>query len=219
MKPIQLAAALSLLATLSSQAAIVITGVMSSSAHPASSTSNDDWFELTNTGTTAVDVSGWSWDDSSNSPGSAPFGALLTTIGAGESVILTGEAIGTEAGWLTSWGNPTVRVFAYGGTTFQGLGSGGDTIFIYDQSNALVTSVTFSTATQGFSFEWDGSGNSLGLSVLGENGAYRASTDGSTVVTGAGLDIASPGFAVIPEPSAALLLGVAGLGAFIRRRK
>src|SRR5262245_3354381 len=45
-----------------------------------------DWFELTNFGSTAVNISGWTMDDDSNNPNSA----LLTgvaTIAPGESVI------------------------------------------------------------------------------------------------------------------------------------
>jgi hypothetical protein len=219
-KTLRLIPALVLLGTLHSTASIVITEVMSSSGHPSASGSNDDWFEITNTGTTAVSTTFWSWDDNTNTPGTSSLAGLIS-IAAGESVIVTGEAIGAEAAWQASW-NTDVRVLNLGGTSFQGLGSGGDSVTIYDgaNANAILASVTFGNATQGFSFEWDTNGNPLGLSVIGENGAYRAATDGSTVTLGPGIDVGSPGIVVVPEAStSALLLGFAGFAAFIRRRK
>ncbi len=52
-----------MVATGSAQAAIVIT-----EAHPTGSSSSTyaaDWFELTNTGNTDVDITGWRVDDNS----------------------------------------------------------------------------------------------------------------------------------------------------------
>ena len=77
----------------------------------------------------------------------------------------------------------------------QGLGGSGDEINIWDSSASnLILSVSFGAATEGFSFQWDTSGNSLGLSTNGLNGAYSN-----------GNDIASPG-SVIPEPSTYALI-------------
>ncbi|MBC8040003.1 MAG: lamin tail domain-containing protein [Opitutaceae bacterium] len=201
------------------QAAIVITEVMSSSAHTGTgNTSNGDWFELTNTGASAVDLTGWSWDDSTGLAGSANFGSV-TSISAGQSIIFGEETVGFESAWIADWGTSGVTVINLGGTVFQGLGSTGDSVIIYNASSVVVTSVTFGTATAGFTFEWDTSGQSLALSVLGENGAFRASFDGKTSGEGPGLDIGSPGFAAVPEPSTfAAFTGAAALGlAFCRR--
>lgn len=201
------------------QAAIVITEVMSSSAHTAG-TNNGDWFELTNTGLSAVNITGWSWDDADNvaNPDQGTFGGI-TSIGAGQSIVFTAETLGEEAAWITDWGLSGVTVVNLGGGIFQNFSSTitGDALYIYDNNDALVTSVTFGLATTGSTFEWDTNGNTLGLSIIGQNGAFQAVENGQTANAGSGLDIGSPGFA-IPEPSTALL-GAFGLLALLRRRR
>ena len=46
-----------------------------------------DWFEVTNTGTTAVDITGWKIDDNSNAFGSAVALRGVTSIAAGKSAV------------------------------------------------------------------------------------------------------------------------------------
>ncbi len=196
-------------------AAIVITEVMSSSAH-SGGTNNGDWFEITNTGPTAVDITGWSWDDDSATPGVSNFGSL-TSIPAGASVIVSEETVGAEASFKSAWGIPSTTVVNLGSTVFVGLGSGGDQVNIFDSSNTLVTGVSFGTATSGYSFEWDTSGNPLGLSVIGENGAFQAVSNGQNTGLGPGVDVGSPGTA-IPEPASLAALGLLTIAGLRRRR-
>ena len=65
MKPIVLASFLA--ATLSVHADLVITEVMPDSQHPTLVSPNPDadgdWWELTNTGNAAVDLTNYKWDD------------------------------------------------------------------------------------------------------------------------------------------------------------
>lgn len=76
-------------------------------------------------------------------------------------------------------------------------------------SAAVVANVAFGASTAGVTFEWDASGASLGLSVVGEHGAKLSSYGG----------VGSPGTIGVPEPETALL-GLAALGRlFIRRRR
>lgn len=195
------------------RAAIVITEVMSASSHDTpnatiTSTANDDWFELTNTGPITVSLAGWSWDDESAIPGVAGFGSI-TSIGPGESIILTGEASGTAEGWRSAWGvGDSVQVATLTDGGFQGLSANGDKVYIFDNTNAVVTFVSFGTATEGTTFEWDRAGNSLGLSVVGENGAFKAASNGWSTSPGPGSDIGSPGVAVapVPEPRTVVML-------------
>jgi hypothetical protein len=212
-KNVTLAALVTAVLAIPSHAQLRITEVMSSSAH-GGGTNNEDWFELTNTGAGALSLVGFSWDDNSNTPGSAFLGGI-TSIAAGQSIIFTGEPLGGEASWISNWGLSGVTVVNLGGTGFQNFGAGGDALNIYDSGNALVTSVTFGTATSGFSFEWDTNGVSLGLSAIGQNGAFQAVDNGSG---GPGVDVGSPGTAV-PEPSTWALLILGCLGAFVLHRK
>ncbi|HMB96353.1 MAG TPA: lamin tail domain-containing protein, partial [Tepidisphaeraceae bacterium] len=127
------------------KAALVITEVMSSSSHPGG-TSNADWFELTNTGGSAFSLTGFSWDDNTETPGSAHFGSI-SSIAAGASVVITGETVGAEAAFRSDWGiDPSVQLVNLGSTEFQSLSSTSDEVNIYNASNTLVTSVTLGAA-------------------------------------------------------------------------
>lgn len=214
-----------LLATSSTHAAIVITEVMSSSGH-AGGSGNGDWFELYNTGATAVDLTGWSWDDNTVTPGSHSLGSI--SIAAGGYVVVVDENATLISNWVNDvWGITGSNFVVVNNTAagFSGLGSGGDAINIYDSSSTLVTSVTFGTATAGSSFEWNILGNSLDVSVAGENGAYVALLDGNDnaaddnpLLYGPGSDIASPGSAV-PEPGISSLLLLGAAAGILRRRR
>lgn len=215
MRALLIAALSSLLCLPCARAAIFITEVMSNSAHPGG-TSNGDWFELTNTGTLSVNISGWSWDDDSNTPGTAGFGAL-TMIDPGQSIVVVRETAGQEAAWASDWGISGVTLVNVGaGTGVPDFSVSGDTLFVYDNTNAQVATVTFGASTEGFSFEWDGFGNPLGLSVNGENGAIQAASNGAS---GSGVDVGSPGVAQIPEPSRVLLFLFGSLSLTVRRRQ
>lgn len=199
---------LMVLLPMASRADLIITEVMSASSH-TNSVSNGDWWELHNSGPSAIDLTSYSWDDNSVTPGSADFNGI--TINAGESIIIGQETVGQEAAWLTAWGLAGVTVINLGNTEFQNFSSAGDEIHLYDPLSVEVTSVTFGTASSGFSFEWDASGNSLGLSVNGENGAFQADNS-----SGGGPDIGSPG-TVIPEPATMAMLSLGGALAGARR--
>jgi hypothetical protein len=208
----RIAAVVTMLLSMSfmSRAQLRITEVMSSSSH-ANTSVNGDWWELYNSGASAIDLTGYSWDDNTVTPGSADFNGL--TIGPGQAIVIVQENIGAEQTWKDLWGISGITVLNLGNTEFQNFSSGGDEVHLYNPSSIEIASVSFGAATSGYSFEWDSAGNSLGLSVLGENGAFQATLD-----AGGGPDIASPGVvSVIPEPSAFTLLALGGLVLIGRR--
>ena len=104
------------------------------------------------------------------------------------AICLIGHHPGTSQ-VVRVYGKETFLPFGPTGDDFSGLGSSGDSIFIWDSSENLIVSISFGPAVEGFSFQWDTNGTYLGLSSLGINGAISN-----------GNDIASPGVA-IPEPS------------------
>ncbi|HLB75271.1 MAG TPA: lamin tail domain-containing protein, partial [Sedimentisphaerales bacterium] len=171
-------------------AQLAITEIMSQSAH--NSPTACDWWELTNTGPSSVNLTGYSWDDDHQRPGQNVFAGI--TIAAGESIIIRDVVAGAGDPWKADWGlGPEVHVYdpTYFSGAFSGLGSA-DGVFLYDTDSVLVASAAYPTRAVGFSDELAANGTSLGLSVVGENGAYRSAN--------ASPDVAAPGHAVQSEP-------------------
>jgi hypothetical protein len=187
-----------------------------------------DWFELTNIGSSAVDISGWRMDDSSLSFATARPLRGITTIGAGRSVILVeSDAAGAQdsmlrTAFLDTWFGDTspagLQIGFYGGAGV-GLGTGGDAVAIFDSGGSLRASVSFGASPAAVPFaSYDNAAALDGvtlsqLSSVGVNGAFLAA---------AGSEIGSPGFiAAVPEPEtyAMMLLGLGLVGAATRMRR
>ncbi len=154
-----------------------------------------DWFELTNTGTHSVDLTGWKMDDNSNDFNDAVPLAGVSSLAPGQSAVFvetettptrtTTDAF--EAAWFGSNVPVGFTIGTYGGSGV-GLSSGGDEVNIFDTLGDRVTGVTFGTSTTGVSFD-----NSAGLgdttatpptistlSATGTNGAFASATGGET---------------------------------------
>ena len=227
---------LSLLAALPSKAQIIITEADASGSAANNGGFNNgynqDWFELTNYGSSAVSISGWTMDDSHNSVSASVALSLLsgsTSIAAGKSVVFiedTGTtAAAVDTAFTTSWFGSTVpaglTLGNYGGGNV-GLSQSGDSVNIYNSTGVLQAGVTFGTSTAGVSFDnsvakltgTTGVGASdptlTTLSVNGVNGAFLSPT---------GHETGSPG--AVPEPSswALALLCAGGFVMLVRQQK
>ena len=192
-------------------AIIRVTEVMSSSGVGGTA----DWFELTNYGDAAIDISGWRMDDNSWSfassaalvpyaSGTAPAWTLLAP---GESaVFLETAAPATDLPvFQTFWNlgpnagnarNPKVASYIGTGLSFS---SGGDGVIVFRGDGSEVTRTSFGAATGGSTFFWsyDAAGvaatAALGtVSVPGLADAYATTTTPS--------NIGSPGIAVVATP-------------------
>lgn len=179
--------------TLPLAAQLRLTEVMPDSNHPSGPT-NGDWFEITNTGNSSVNIGGYSFDDSSPIPGRA--GQIFPShlIPAGGSVIVLREDTSTE--FRETWGIPaSTRIFTTDPSEvpeFPGLGSGGDSLFLFSPGSSIVDQYTFGAATKGSSFArfTDGAPVPGGVSVEGLFGAYTSDE--------ASEDVGSPGSAALP---------------------
>jgi hypothetical protein len=186
---------------------------------------NADWFELTNLGASAVPLSAWRMDDSSNAFASSVAMRGIASIAPGESVIfIESNASGTNDAALATafrdnWfaGSSSVQLGFYGGSGV-GLGTGGDGVTIFDAVGVSQASVSFGASPSGAPFAtFDNAAGLNGvaissLSAAGVNGAY---------LTTSGAQIGSPGaIAPIPEPGthAMLAAGLVLLGVASRRR-
>lgn len=129
-----------------SHAALLITEIMSSA------NSSADWFELTNTGSSAVTVTGYKMDDNSFNTANAVSLSGVTTIAAGESVIFVEGTSSTATTLRTLWGLPSsVQIGSYTGSGV-GLSASGDGVIVYDSSNSQQSKQQFGSATTGLSF-------------------------------------------------------------------
>jgi hypothetical protein len=127
------AAVLAVAVSFPAQANIVISEVApwSSGNSPVAA----DWFELTNTGSSAINISGWMMDDNSNSFVSAVALTGLSSIGAGQSAIFIEGTSSVNATFVSTWfGAKPPANLAIGNYSGSGVGlsTSGDAVNIYD---------------------------------------------------------------------------------------
>lgn len=133
-------------------------GVVVSEIHPAGSSASyaADWFEVTNTGPTTVDITGWKFDDNSNSFDNAVALRGITSLPPGASAIfLEGRPDATTDAWLianfpTAWfGSATppagTLIGTYGGSGV-GMSGSGDAVNLFNAAGARVTGISFGAA-------------------------------------------------------------------------
>ncbi len=190
-----------------------------------------DWFELTNTGSTAVNISGWTMDDDSGNPNSALL-AGINSINANESVVFLelaggGNATTLKNNFINTWFNGVLPSGLQIGTYTQGVAGGvglsatADAVNIYNGvAGTLQARVTFGASDASSPFQTFNNAAGLNnaaistLSVVGVNGAFTALNSATQV--------GSPGRIAAPVPEAdsyAMLLAGLGFMGFISRRR
>lgn len=222
-KQLALAAALATVCAPTAFAQIFITEVAPWGS--GNSTYLVDWFELTNTGASAVDITGWKVDDDTNLFTSA--GALrnVTSVAPGQSVVFLDVPIGSEAAkqaaFTSAWfGGSVPSNFAFGFYNGAGgLSTGGDAVNIFNSTGTPQASVTFGTSDAAAPFQsFDNFAglNNTAISLFSVAGVNGAITAFDTTAVG------SPGLTAVPEPSeyaAAFGLLSIGLAGWFRRRQ
>jgi uncharacterized protein YjiK/2',3'-cyclic-nucleotide 2'-phosphodiesterase (5'-nucleotidase family) len=168
-----------------------------------------DWFEITNTGSSAVNISGWKFDDSSNAFASALTLNGVTSIGAGESVVFIETSAATTAtapaaflrNWFGTQAPAGLQIGTYTGSG-AGLSTGGDAVNIYNAAGVLQTNLVFGASPASAPFATfnnaalQNNATTSTLSAVGTNGAFSVTNPLPTTVTVA--EIGSPGRIATP---------------------
>lgn len=182
-----------------------------------------DWFELTNTGVSALDITGWKVDDNSASFASAVALSGLTSIAAGQSVVFVEGNASKVAAFKSNWFGANVPAgFAIGYYSGSGLGlsATSDAVNVYNASGALQAGITFGASDSTSPYQTFDNAAGLNnaaiaqLSVTGVKGAFWAASSPG--------EIGSPGaIMAVPEPDtyAMLLAGFGLLGTVARKRR
>ena len=178
--------------------------VIISEIHPTGSGNSAygaDWFEITNTGTIAVNISGWQMDDNTNGSGKVALRGVASLPVGKSAIFLEGTAAGTTdasliASFSNAWFGTTtppagLLIGAYGGSGI-GLSSDGDSVNLFNAAGDRIAGVSFGGATDNVTFD-----NKAGLggttlpfptivakSAVGVNGAFSSGGSG---------EIGSPG--------------------------
>jgi phosphodiesterase/alkaline phosphatase D-like protein/uncharacterized protein YjiK/2',3'-cyclic-nucleotide 2'-phosphodiesterase (5'-nucleotidase family) len=158
-----------------------------------------DWFEVTNIGARAVDLSGWRVDDSSESPGAALPLTGITNIAPGESVIFietsaTQTASGNAAAFRSNWFGASppaaLQVGAYTGSGI-GLATGGDAVNLYDTNDVRRVNVSFGVSPSSAPFtSFD---NAAAVNVAAITQFSAIGVNGAFVAANSLIEVGSPG--------------------------
>ena len=192
-----------------SQADVVINEIMRNPT--AVSDFNGEWFELFNTGSTDIDIEGWTIrDDGSDSHVINNDGSLV--VGAGDYLVL-----GINADSISNGGLDVD--YEYQDVT---LGNGTDEIVLLDLSLTEIDRVNYSDSSFPNDDPLNGTGRSLALfspSLDNNIGSNWYAESGARFGDG---DAGTPGarnFLAVPEPSSAAICSMVLIGIVSRRRR
>jgi hypothetical protein len=138
---------------------------------------NSDFWELSNFGTNAIELSGYKMADEGAGLGGAysgPFDGLI--IQPGEVIVFVQDSVNTtEQSFRDWWGlTNSTRIISYHN---YGLSSSGDGMSLWDASDNLIDHAHVDAATKGVSFTYDSLTGNFGiLSTNGVGGAFQAAT-------------------------------------------
>ncbi len=174
-----------------------------------------EFIELTNVGNMPVDMTGWSFDDDSQTPNTLSLSAF-GVVAPGESVIIAEDS---EADFRMVWSLAlSVKVI---GSNTTNLGRN-DEINIYDSGSNLIDRLTYGDQNiPGTIRTQNRSGNPMTIGALGANDVAQWQLafdgDGFGTYASASGDLGNPGY-FVPTPGTIALVSIVGIGALRRRR-
>ena len=189
----------------------------------SASTDGGEYVEITNTGTTPVDFTGWSFDDANPVAGTIDLSGF-GVVQPGESVIIS-DGLVDVAAFRDNWNlAPTVKVISSGAVGF----GRGDEYNLFNSFGTLVEKFAYSDETYPGTVRARAAvgDNGSGNIPLSELGSLTATTGMPKSFIGDSFgsyasdlgEIGNPGLYVVPEP-ATLGAAVAGLAMLVRRSR
>ena len=170
-----------------------------------------DFWELSNFGTNAIDLSGYIFNDSDATRGGDANSSALSgvTIAPGESIILvqSGTPVVTRDDFINWWGAANLpanlQVLFYSG---NGLSSSGDSIVLWSPTATsdadFVDRADFGEALRGHSFTYNPTNGLFGdISSNGVSGAFKAVTSDDEGSPGKNSGPVALGFIQQPTPT------------------
>lgn len=179
-----------------------------------------DWFEVTNTGASAVDLTGWKVDDSSAAFATAVALSGLSSLAAGQSAVFVEGTAATAATFVSTWfGASAPAGFAIGYYSGSGIGlsATADAVNLFNTAGVLQASVSFGASDAVSPYQtFD---NAAGLNGVALTQLSAVGVQGAFVAMNSLTDIGSPGVVPEPESYALMLAGLGALAAVSRRLK
>jgi len=130
---------------------------------------NGEFIEITNLGCRAVDLAGWSYDDSARVPGAFAIGSI-GILGPGESAVITESG---DAAFRTAWDLSTaVKLVPELGRPYGNNYGRNDTIVLYDASMTIVDRLDYGDQTFPGSIRTTSISGWAQAAGLGANDAY-----------------------------------------------
>jgi Lamin Tail Domain len=205
-------------------------GVFITEFNSTSSVGNREFVEFTNTGSSAVDMTGWSEDDSGATANKA--GHVLSAFGMlqpHESAIFTETTVADfQTFWFGSVAAAPAGLKIIGPYSNDNLSSSADAITLFDSSGTLVDRLDYPGTPAGGTASGvsrnPGSASALGILGVGKNSLWVNSTSGDSFgsfpAAGNPNLIGNPGLYPVPEPASVVLmiLGAFGAATVGRRR-
>jgi hypothetical protein len=182
---------------LPAQGTLVVTEVMSSG-------SVADWFELTNTGSSVVSLTGYKMDDNSFLIANAVPMVGVTSIAPGESVLFVEGNAATVTSFQSSWSGclGNLRIGSYTGSGV-GLSGTADGVVVFDSSGTEQTRQSFGAATANTTFYFTSNNTSATTSVNGNNGAQTCASNSNVGSPGiSDSSVTAPGAPTVAAASA-----------------
>lgn len=149
-----------------------------------------DWFEVTNGGSSALDITGWRIDDGSASFASSAALSGVTSIAAGQSTIFIEGGASQITAFINTWFGgvqpANVQIGSYSGGGL-GLSTGGDGVNLFDSTGTNRASVSFGASPASAPFATFNNAAGLNnatlttLSAVGQNGAFIAPGDAAEI--------------------------------------